>query len=191
MNPADASSAGSALGTIAVSAVPVLLPIFGLLGYGARQAHRHARAWRGAAAPSTNGGLNRSSLVPTRHGLSGTYRGRAVTAAEQHGVVRIDVRATNPARLLDEISSRSPLPDAPWLCVSARERLPSLLSEAARERGQSWLVHVQDRTVTLVCGGVPPDSERLRSLLDLACDLAEGVDAVASSHPVPHRTSMR
>jgi hypothetical protein len=189
MNPADVSSAGSTLGTIAIGAAPVLVPLFGLLGYGARQAHRHARAWQQAAEQAASS-ARRSSLIPTRRGLSGTYRGRAITAAEQQGVVRVDVRAANPARLLDEISSRAPLPDTPWLGASARERLSSLTA-TVRERRQSWLVHVQDRTVTLICGGVPPNSERLHALLDLSCDLAEGIDQVAASPPSPHRLALR
>lgn len=188
MNPADVS-AGSSLGTIAVSAAPALLPIAGLLAYGARQAHRHARAWHDAALLSASA-PGRTFLTPTRHGLSGTYRGRSVTAGEQRGVVRIDMRAANRARLLDEISSRSPVPDAPWLSASARRELASL-TETVCERKQSWLVHVQDRTVTLICGGVPPDSERLRSLLDLAGNLAEGVDGVSSSRLSPHHIALR
>lgn len=194
MNPADLQQTGASVSTVALTALPFAVPVFGAIAYGMRRARRHTGAWRQVAAQHSprSGGATADGLTPTHRGVNGTYRGRAVIASEQQGVVRIDVRAVNRARLLDEISARSPLPDAPWLSPVARQRLETISAwPSSRLRSpRSWMVHIQDRTVTLICGGVPPDPGPLNHLLDLACDLAEGVDNIASSAPAALRTRL-
>ena len=120
--------------------------------------------------------------------LEGTYRGRAVEAEHQGSyTLRIAARTVNPARLLDELRAAggggASLPPAPWLNRNARAKLASLMAPGPHRHW--WKIRVQDQTVTLTCLGTETDAARLRFLLDLACDLAEGIDDIASLPTLP------
>ena len=153
------------------------------------QGHQRDRAWQQLGGEL---GLGGHATALSRPRLNGVYRGRATEAWHHGGYLEIVARAANDAHLLDEIRSSAPLPDAPWLSAAARSGLTALKSERGRRRW--WKVRVQDQRVTLTFLGTETDAALLRDLLDLACDLAEGVDSVAPApleEPTPPRRSVR
>lgn len=163
-------------------------PFLGLVLYGIVQTRRRDRTWRQVGHDLHLGGRG---TVLTRPRMAGSYRGRALEAGHVGQYLKVTVRVANHARILDEVRSVAPLPDAPWLNAAARAELTSLAQGRGSHR-RWWKVNVQGQAVTLTCLGTETNAESLRNMLDLACDLAEGVDAVAvlpiltdNSPPVP------
>jgi hypothetical protein len=121
---------------------------------------------------------------PTSPALSGAYRGRSLEAVLLHGgKARVTARIANPRRLLDRLSSDdAALPPAPWLTAYSRAAL-GMLPVA----GRGWNLEVRGNQLTLTAPCPAPtgdgagDSRLLRPLLDLTCDLAEGVDAATGA----------
>ena len=103
---------------------------------------------------------------------SGIYRGRAIQVTRHGSSVVIAIRTRNSARLYDELSSEGPLPGLPWISELASMQLTTLAF--ARSVWDRWHIQLQGQTLKISCATIHP--ERLRFLLDLACDLADGVD---------------
>jgi hypothetical protein len=103
---------------------------------------------------------------------AGVYRGRAIQVTRQGHSVTIAIRTRNTARLYDELSSEGPVPGLPWISELAAMQLTTLAF--ARRVWNRWHIQLRDQTLQISCATASPD--RLRFLLDLACDLAEGVD---------------
>lgn len=110
---------------------------------------------------------------------AGVYRGRAIQVARQGTQVTITIRTRNEARLYDELSSDTPIPQLPWISELAAMQLTTL--SFARKVWDRWHIHLSDKTLQISCGTLRP--ERLRFLLDLACDLADGVDRFGDGQP--------
>jgi hypothetical protein len=135
--------------------------------FAASYARRQAVRRRFQKAGRSNGTENNSLSGRL---LSGVYRGRAVEidlAAD--GLLCVTVRIVNEQRVFDEFSADSPLPTNAWLGDSARRALAAL---SAR-----WSVAIRGRSLYFSYTGHDYDPERMPRLLDLACDLADGVDA--------------
>jgi hypothetical protein len=107
------------------------------------------------------------------HQGEGVYRGRAIQVSRKGSAVTIAIRTRNSARLYDELSSEVPVPGLPWISELAAMQLNTLAF--ARRVWDRWHIQLQGQTLKISCATVRP--ERLRFLLDLACDLADGVDA--------------
>lgn len=129
------------------------------------------------------GGLMLSSFPKTRWERSlkvlglgckgaGIYRGRAIQVTRKGSLVSISIRTRNEARLFDELSSDTPVPTLPWISELAAMQLSTLAF--AQRVWDRWHIQLRDKTLQISCDTVRP--ERLRFLLDLACDLADGVD---------------
>ena len=141
---------------------------------------RTAYLWRRAA------NLAGLSLEVTETGLAlgGVYRSRSVRVASRDGQVEILVRAVNRARLIDQIRADGPLPEAPWLTGLARSEL-SALKTHTHGLGAAWSVRIADRSLVLSAApSLARRPEQVRFLLDLACDLADGVDSVGGQSVV-------
>ncbi|WP_395143635.1 hypothetical protein [Armatimonas sp.] len=145
----------------------------------------------GALAIALLGGISllyRSRLHWTRNlmvlGLgrqgTGVYRGRAIQVTRQGSAVTIAIRIRNPARLYDELSSEGVVPGLPWISEIAAMQLNTLAF--ARRVWDRWHIQLKGETLQISCATVRP--ERLRFLLDLACDLADGVDRFGEERPV-------
>lgn len=142
----------------------IVCGITGAAALGAIQAQKRYR-WRQSFATL--------GLRPTpQRDWHGVYRGRALTI-ELHGqAVRVSARTLNPALLLDELHSTVPLPQTPWLSPLSEMQLTAFVQ--APGEPERWSVHIHHHQVELACASVQP--RQLRFLLDLTCDLAEGVD---------------
>ncbi len=111
---------------------------------------------------------------------SGVYRGRAIQITRNGHAVIIAIRTRNTARLYDELSSERPLPGLPWISELAAVQLSTLTF--ARRVWERWHIQLSGQTLQISCATIHP--ERLRFLLDLACDLADGVDRFGEEqHP--------
>jgi hypothetical protein len=102
--------------------------------------------------------------------LSGTYRGRSVAmaiAGDQQ--LSVTTRLVNYRRLFAEFGAGDALAGAAWLTPACRRKL-SLL-------GSGWSVAVRNRSLLLSAPCMDGNPEWQRHLLDLACDLADTVDA--------------
>ena len=176
--PSPVSHYAASLTVAAVAALPYL----GLLVYWVWNARRRDRTWRRVGGDLGLGGRGSAWSRPR---LAGTYRGRALEAAHHAGYFRVAVRVANRARLFDEIRSSAPLPGALWLNAAAREKLFALRHGPGGARRRWWKVRVQGHAVTLLCLGTETSARHLRDLLDLACDLAEGVDSVSGLPLLP------
>lgn len=86
----------------------------------------------------------------------------------------VEVRLRNRARLVDCLQAKGPLINIQWLSPLGRTQLDALAA-----RCDDWSVEVSGRTLKLT-GNAPffLRSDRLTYLLDVACDLAEGVDSI-------------
>ena len=103
---------------------------------------------------------------------AGVYRGRAIQITRKGQSVTISIRTRNAARLYDELSSEGPVPSLPWITELAAMQLNTLAF--ARRVWDRWHIQLKEQTLQISCATLHP--ERLRFLLDLACDLADGVD---------------
>lgn len=104
----------------------------------------------------------------------GAFRGRSAVVHRSAGNVCVEVRLRNRARLVDFLQAKEPLVNILWLSPLGRTQLDALAA-----RCDDWSVEVSGRTLKLT-GSSPfflcPD--RLIYLLDVTCDLAEGVDSI-------------
>ena len=110
---------------------------------------------------------------------AGVYRGRAIQVTRQGSLVTIAIRTRNSACLYDEFSSDRPVPALPWISELASMQLSTL--SFARQVWDRWDIRLKDQTLEISCATLRP--ERLRFLLDLACDLADGVDRFGEERP--------
>jgi hypothetical protein len=110
---------------------------------------------------------------------AGVYRGRAIQITRKGHSVTIAIRTRNTARLYDELSSEGPVPGLPWISEIAAMQLSTLTF--ARRVWNRWHIQLRDQTLQISCATVRP--ERLRFLIDLACDLADGVDRFGEDKP--------
>lgn len=99
-------------------------------------------------------------------------RGRAFQLLLHGNDIVLRGKILNPAHLVDELSSRSPLPVTPWLSELASLELTAFVQ--VPQVSERWHVKVRGTELELACAGARP--EQLRFLLDLACDLGESVD---------------
>lgn len=114
--------------------------------------------------------------------LTGIHRGRAVSILVAGGRIRAAVRIVNPARLIDELRSDEPLPSAPWLTLFSRAQLLALA--AGMREDVPWHVVLTGHEVSLTSAeSLAHRPGRLRFLVDLVCDLAEGADAISNECP--------
>jgi len=117
--------------------------------------------------------ITQAGLRPESRGLwSGVVRGRALLLTLRGNDVVLKSKILNTAHLVDELSSRSPVPITPWLSELASLELTAFVQ--APQVSERWHVKVRGTELELACAAVRP--EQLRFLLDLACDLAESVD---------------
>lgn len=110
---------------------------------------------------------------------TGIYRGRAVEVLRHGTQVTISIRTRNPARLYDALSSESPVPQLPWISELAAMQLTTLAF--ASRVWDRWHIELSEKTLQVSCDTLRP--ERLRFLIDLACDLADGVDRFGEEQP--------
>jgi hypothetical protein len=81
----------------------------------------------------------------------------------------VTTRLVNYRRLFAEFGAGDSLPGAAWLSPACRRKLTRL--------GEGWSVAIRDRSLLLSAPCVDGNPEWQRHLLDLACDLADAVDA--------------
>jgi hypothetical protein len=102
--------------------------------------------------------------------LSGTYRGRSVAMAfAGDRKLSVTTRLVNYGHHFAEFSTGDVLSGTLWLNPTCRRKLALL--------GNGWSVAVRDRSLLLSAPCVDGNPEWQRHLLDLACDLADAVDA--------------
>lgn len=118
--------------------------------------------------------LTSAGLVPKQsRAWEGVYRGRALELDFQGRSLRLSVRTRNRARLVDELRSSAPVPQVPWLTPLALVELVAFAQ--APGEPERWQLKIQGEQLDLTCRTANPS--QLRFLLDLVCDVAEGVDA--------------
>lgn len=124
-------------------------------------------------------GFTDVGLVSTPERLwRGVYRGRALTLGFQGRALTLAARTRNPARLLDQLDSNAPLPKTPWLTTLAALELTAFVQPPGEP--ERWQLQVQGEQLQLTCRTARPT--QLRFLLDLVCDVAEGIDEFGEGH---------
>ena len=168
--------AGTLTAAAAVACATVTGTIYSL------RARRRQRRWQtiGASLGLLPPRKRQSRSLTSPSLVAGTYRGRFIEAILLPGsteTVGVTARIANPRHLLDRVSSADSLPR--WVSPQSRVTLLALPPKP------TWSLEVRGNGLTLSApcavllsgtGEIRP----FRELLDLACDLAEGVDGAAN-----------